>query len=64
MTVSPHQERVAAAERISAVAEALASVRAEGLQIGPEDQLLFDALAVGDLSSDELRDRVLARYVP
>jgi uncharacterized protein YifE (UPF0438 family) len=44
------------------VAEALASVRAEGLEPSTEAQQLFTAVAAGDLDTDELRERVLARY--
>jgi prevent-host-death family protein len=62
MSVSQYQELVEAAERRDAVAEALASVRAEGLEPTAEDLQLFVAIAAGELSTDELRERVLARY--
>lgn len=51
-----------AAERQHAVAAALASVRAEGLEPSAEDLVLFAEVAAGRLSTDELRERVLARY--
>jgi len=51
-----------AAERQHAVAAALASVRAEGLEPGVEDLALFAEVAARRLSTDELRERVLSRY--
>ena len=45
-----------------AVAAALASVRAEGLEPGTEDLALFAKVAAGRLSTDELREQVLSRY--
>jgi len=51
-----------AAERQHAVAAALASVRAEGLEPGAEDLALFAEVAAGRLSTDELRERVLSCY--
>ncbi|GAA1313757.1 hypothetical protein GCM10009610_34320 [Pseudonocardia xinjiangensis] len=62
MSVSQYEELVAAAERRDAVTEALASVRAEGLEPGPEVLGMFTALAAGAMSTDELREQVLARY--
>lgn len=62
MSVSHYQELTEAAERREAVAEALASVRAEGLEPSPEDLELFTAVAAGELGTAELRERVLARY--
>lgn len=62
MSVSQYQVLVAAAERRDAVSEALASVRAEGLEPSGEDLGLFAAVAAGDLTTDELRGQVLARY--
>jgi hypothetical protein len=47
-----------AAERQRAVAAALTSVRAKGLEPGAEDLTLFAELAAGRLSTDELRERV------
>jgi Antitoxin VbhA len=47
-----------AAERQRAVAAALASVRAQGLQPSAQDLALFAEVAGGRLSTDELRERV------
>ena len=49
-------------ERQHAVAAALASVRADGLEPGAEDLALFVGVAAGELTTDELRERVLSRY--
>jgi prevent-host-death family protein len=62
MSVEQYEALAAAAERQHAVATALASVRAEGLEPSPEDLQLFVAVAAGELSTDELRARVLRRY--
>ena len=62
MSVSHYQELTEAAQRREAVAEALASVRAEGLEPSSEDLELFAAVAAGDMEIEELRERVLARY--
>lgn len=62
MSVAQYEELVATAERRDAVAEALASVRAEGLEPSAGDLPMFDAVAAGELSSEGLRERVLARY--
>jgi hypothetical protein len=51
-----------AAERQRAVAAALASVRAEGLEPSAADLTLFVEVAAGQLTTDELRDRILSRY--
>jgi PHD/YefM family antitoxin component YafN of YafNO toxin-antitoxin module len=61
MSVSQYQVLVEAAERRDAVSEALASVRAEGLEPSDEDLRLFTAVAAGDMTTDELRGQVLAR---
>ena len=50
-----------AAEPQQAVAAALATVRAEGLEPSAEDLALFAEVAAGRLSTDELRERVLSR---
>ncbi len=50
------------AERREAVDAALASVRAEGLEPGPDGERLFADLAAGRIDSDDLRAQVLARY--
>lgn len=62
LSVTRYQELMAAAERRVAVAEALASVRAEGLEPSPEGLALLEAVADGRLSTEQARDRVLARY--
>ncbi len=62
VSVERYEAMQEAAERQHAVAAALASVRAEGLEPSPEDLELFVAVAAGELSTGELRDRMLARY--
>jgi prevent-host-death family protein len=62
MSVEQYEALQQAADRQHAVAAALASVRAEGLEPAPDDLKLFVAVAAGELSTDELRERVLARY--
>jgi hypothetical protein len=62
VSVEQYEALQAAAERQHAVAAALASVRAEGLEPGAEDLVLFAEVAAGRLSADELRERVLSRY--
>lgn len=62
VSVEQYAALAEAAERQHAVAAALASVRAEGLEPSREDLALFVAVATGELSTDELRDRVLGRY--
>jgi hypothetical protein len=52
-----------AAERQHAVAAALASVRADGLEPSQDDLELFVQVAAGQLTTDELRDRILTRYL-
>ena len=49
-------------ERQHAVAAALASARAEGLEPSAENLALLAEVAGGRLSTDELRERVLSRY--
>jgi hypothetical protein len=56
------EERQEPADRQQAVAATLASVRAEGLEPGPDDLALFAEVAAGRMSTDELRARVLSRY--
>ena len=62
MSVERYQELVAAAGRRVAVGEALASVRAEGLEPSAEGLAQLDAVADGRLSTAEAREQVLARY--
>ncbi|MGE3286746.1 MAG: type II toxin-antitoxin system Phd/YefM family antitoxin [Pseudonocardia sp.] len=54
--------RLVALERREAVADALASVRAEGLEPSPEGLALLDAVAAGELSTEQATAAVLARY--
>ncbi len=59
----PHyRSLLAAAARREAVVEALASVRAEGLEPSPEGLEMLEAIAEGRMSTDEARERTLARY--
>jgi len=62
MSVEQYEALAESAERQHAVAAALASVRAEGLEPSAEDLQLFAAVAAGELSTDELRSRVMSRY--
>lgn len=62
MSVERYQELVAAAGRRDAVGEALASVRAEGLEPSVEGLARLDAVAEGRLSTAEAREQVLSRY--
>lgn len=62
MSVSQYQQLVEAAERGEAMREALASVRAEGLEPSAEDVQMLDAVVAGELSTADVRARVLARY--
>ncbi|QYN41157.1 type II toxin-antitoxin system prevent-host-death family antitoxin (plasmid) [Pseudonocardia sp. DSM 110487] len=62
MSVSQYQQLVDAAERRDAVAEALASVRAEGLEPSDEGLALLEAIAEGRISTEEARARTLARH--
>jgi PHD/YefM family antitoxin component YafN of YafNO toxin-antitoxin module len=62
VSVEQYEAMLEAAERQRAVAAALASVRAEGLEPSAADLTLFVEVAAGQLTTDELRDRVLSRY--
>lgn len=62
VSVEQYQALQEAADRQHAVAAALASVRAEGLEPSTQDLALFAEVAAGRLSTDELRERVLSRY--
>jgi len=62
MSVSHYRSLVAAVERREAVTEALASVRAEGLEPSPEGLEMLEAIAEGRMSTNEARERTLARY--
>lgn len=62
MSVERYEQLVAAAGRREAVGEALASVRAEGLEPSAEGLARLEAVAEGRLSTAEAREQVLARY--
>jgi len=62
VSVERYEALLETSERQHAVAAALASVRAEGLEPGADDLALFVQVAAGDLTTDELRERVLSRY--
>lgn len=62
MSVEQDEALLEASERQRAVAAALASVRAEGLEPSTEDLALFGEVASGRLTTDKLRERVLSRY--
>ena len=62
MSVEQYEALLQSAERQRAVAAALASVRAEGLEPSAEDLALFVEVAAGQMTTGELRDRVLSRY--
>lgn len=62
VSVEQYQALQEAADRQHAVAAALASVRAEGLEPSTQDLALFAEVAAGRLSTDELQERVLSRY--
>jgi hypothetical protein len=64
VSLEQYETLLEASERQHAVAAALASVRAEGLDPGPDDLALFAAVAAGEMTTDELREQVLARYRP
>jgi PHD/YefM family antitoxin component YafN of YafNO toxin-antitoxin module len=62
VSVEQYEALLETSERQRAVAAALASVRAEGLEPSAEDLALFVGVAAGELTTDELRERVLTRY--
>jgi PHD/YefM family antitoxin component YafN of YafNO toxin-antitoxin module len=62
VSVEQYEALLEAAERQRAVAAALASVRAEGLEPSAEDLVLFGEVAAGQMTTSELRDRILSRY--
>lgn len=62
VSVEQYEALLESAERQRAVAAALASVRAEGLEPSAEDLALFVEVAAGQMSTAELRDRILSRY--
>ncbi len=62
LSVERYEQLVAAAGRREAVGEALASVRAEGLEPSAEGLARLAAVAEGRLSPAEAREQVLTRY--
>ncbi len=62
MSVSQYQALQDAAEHQRAMAEALASVRAEGLEPNPQDLQLLADIASGARSIDDVQAEFLARY--
>lgn len=62
MSVSESDLATRAQRRREAVEEALASVRAEGLEPSPEGLQMLEAIADGRMTTDEARERTLARY--
>ncbi|MFR9802567.1 hypothetical protein ACL02T_09725 [Pseudonocardia sp. RS010] len=62
MSVEQYERLQAAAVRRAAVAEALASVRAEGLEPGPEALERFQAVAEGRMTPEEALEKALAPY--
>lgn len=62
MSVSRYQQLVEGAARRADVDEALASVRAEGLEPSQDGLSLLEGVAAGHLSTAQARERVLARY--
>lgn len=64
LSVEHYEALLGASQRQRAVAAALASVRAEGLEPSAEDLALFGEVVSGQLTTDALRERVLSRYRP
>lgn len=62
MSVSQYQELVDAAERRDAVAEALASVRAEGIEPSVEGLVLLEAIAAGEMTEEQAIEQLRQRY--
>ena len=62
MSVARYRELVEAHERREDIAEALASVRAEGLEPSYEDLVLFEEVAAGRMTTRQARRHLLERY--
>lgn len=62
VSVEQYEALLETSERQHAVAAALSSVRAEGLEPGADDLVLFVQVAAGELTTDELRERIFSRY--
>ena len=63
MSVAHYRDLREAADRRHAVDEALASVRAEGLEPSAEGLRVLDAVGRGDIDTDEARARLLAHHL-
>lgn len=62
LSVEQYRELVDDVERREAVAEALASVRAEGLEPSPTGLRLLDAIASGEITEDDALDELRRHY--
>lgn len=62
MSVEHYRSLVDAAQRRAHVAEAIASVRAEGLEPGPDGLARLNDVADGRITTADARAAVLARY--
>lgn len=62
MSVEQYEQLVRSAQRREAVAEALASVRAEGLEPSLDALEMLEKVATGQLDEDEGIERLRARY--
>jgi hypothetical protein len=62
VSLEQYEALLEASEWQRAVAAALAAVRAEGLEPSAQDLTLFADVAAGQMTTDELRDRILGRY--
>ncbi len=62
MSMSQYEALVDATERRVAVTEAVASVRAEGLEPSARALGLLESIAAGELSEDQAVEQLLRRY--
>jgi prevent-host-death family protein len=62
MSITEYDALTEAARRQHAVTEAIASVRAEGLELDQEDLALLGRFAAGELEFDEALGRALTRH--
>ena len=62
MSVSQYQQLLESAERRDAVTEAVASVRAEGLQPSPAGLALLEAVAAGRVDEDRAIEQLRQHY--
>lgn len=62
MSVSQYEQLLEAQERQAAIHEALASVRAEGLEPSAEGLKLIERVAAGELTTAEAREQMLAHH--